>query len=111
VFSLNWSGYSAFTGTNANPNPTYDSVTGVLGSWTVPVLAASTGGDTFSSAWVGIDGFVSPVVEQIGTEHDVIDGVPSYYAWFEMFPADTQLIDGFPVDAETKLKRRLSTKG
>lgn len=111
VLSLNWSGYSAFTGSNTNPNPTYGSVTGVSGTWTVPGLAASTGGDTYSSAWTGIDGYVSPVVEQIGTEHDVIDGTPTYYAWFEMFPADTQLIEGFPVDAGDKIESQVIYQG
>lgn len=97
--SLNWSGYSAFTGTTDEPNPTYGSVTKVSGSWTVPTVTVNEGGDTFSAAWVGIDGYSagSTTVEQIGTEHDVIDGVPVYLAWFEMYPAASQIIDGMVV--------------
>lgn len=111
VHSLNWSGYSAFTGTKKNPNPTFGSVTEASGTWTVPELASSRGGDTYSSAWVGIDGYVSPVVEQIGTEHDVINGIPTYFAWFEMFPADSQLIEGFPVDIGDKIEAQVTYEG
>lgn len=109
--SLNWSGYSAFTGTHANPNPTYDTVTGAAGTWKVPHVTASAGGDTYSAAWVGIDGFVNSTVEQIGTEHDVISGIPTYFAWFELFPADSQLIEGFPVDPGDKIEAQVTSKG
>ncbi len=95
--SFNWSGYTSFTGLPNLPIPSYNSVTKVQGTWQVPELVASEGGDTYSSAWVGIDGFSSPTVEQIGTEHDVIDGASVYLAWFEMYPADPQEIEGFPI--------------
>lgn len=109
--SLNWSGYTAITGTSNAPNPTQDSVTHVSGSWTVPTLIPNVEGDTFSSAWVGIDGYVSPVVEQIGTEHDVINGSSNYFAWFSLFPAPTQVIDGFPVNPGDVIEGRVTYKG
>jgi hypothetical protein len=37
---------------------------------------------------VGIDGYNSNTVEQIGTDSDITNGTPQYYAWFEMFPRD-----------------------
>jgi len=111
VLSLNWSGYSAFTGTKQNPDPTYGTVTQASGSWIVPEVIASSSGDTYSAAWVGIDGYVSPVVEQIGTEHDVIDGVPTYYAWFELYPADSQMIEGFPVEEGDKIEAQVTYEG
>lgn len=109
--SINWSGYVAITGTSTSPNPTYNSVTSVSGSWVVPTLIPNVNGDTFSSAWVGIDGFTSPVVEQIGTDQFVINGDPTYRAWFSMFPAPTQLIDGFPVDAGDIIEGRVDYQG
>jgi hypothetical protein len=43
-------------------------------------------GTTYSALWVGIDGFGNSTVEQLGTEQDTINGVPSYSAWWEMYP-------------------------
>ncbi len=94
VSSNNWSGYVAednFT------TPTTDSVTSVSGSWIVPEIVP-TCDDNYSAYWVGIDGFTSSTVEQIGTEHDYIGGALQYYAWFEMFPGPSFLISGFPVN-------------
>lgn len=91
--STNWSGYAAATNL-AHPQP--KSVTRVVGSWTVPAVS-STVTDAYSSIWVGIDGYKSPSVQQIGTEQDWIGGEAQYYAWYEMFPANSHLIQGFPV--------------
>jgi hypothetical protein len=43
-------------------------------------------GTSYSSFWVGIDGYSSKTVEQIGTDSDIISGVPTYTAWYEMYP-------------------------
>jgi hypothetical protein len=74
--STNWSGYAVAASRGA--------VTSVIGSWVVPTVSGT--GTAYSSAWVGIDGFNSSSVEQIGTDSDVSNGVPQYYAWFEMYP-------------------------
>jgi len=85
--STNWSGY-AVTGSSG-------AVTDAKASWTVPVVTCtdnsigSTGG--YSSFWVGIDGWSSNTVEQIGTDSDCISpqgqpNTPTYYAWFEFYP-------------------------
>src|SRR5262245_16449591 len=59
--STNWSGY-AVTGAPG-------SITRVKGSWTVPaVQGPCTAQFQASSFWVGIDGFMSNTVEQIGTD-------------------------------------------
>jgi hypothetical protein len=73
--SSNWSGY-AVTGT---------SVSYVAGSWLVPTVSTTTSG--YTSVWVGIDGFSSSTVEQIGTDSDYVSGRVSYYAWYEMYPS------------------------
>ena len=76
--STNWSGYviSASSG----------SVTGVKGSWIVPAVQSGTPSGSYSSFWVGIDGFSSTTVEQIGTDSDMTSSGPVYYAWFEFYP-------------------------
>jgi hypothetical protein len=76
--STNWSGYAVQT------NSTSTAVNSVSGSWTVPTVTGT--GTAYSSDWVGIDGFNSNSVEQIGTDSDLTNGKPTYYAWYEMYP-------------------------
>ncbi len=91
--SSNWSGYAAQTNLNT---PLSGAVTAVGGSWVVPTVTGSVTG--YSSAWVGIDGYSSSTVEQIGTEQDTsINGKTTYYAWYEMYPAGSVLISNFKV--------------
>ncbi len=71
----NWSGY-AETG----------SFTGVTGTWTVPSVSASSGA-TYSSAWIGVDGFNDSSLIQTGTEEDYYSGATHYDAWWEILPA------------------------
>ena len=65
--SSNWSGYaetgSGFTSATAN--------------WTVPTVTASSG-NTYSSAWVGIDGDGNSNLIQTGTEADYAGGRATY---------------------------------
>lgn len=74
--SYNWSGYVI----QAAPY----SVQMVTGSWRVP--AVSGNGNLYQSQWVGIDGFGTETVEQIGTSSEVREGKPKYYSWYEFFP-------------------------
>jgi hypothetical protein len=96
--STNWAGYAVTA-----PTPFTD----VKGSWTQPAAncssaAASTsngkGGNgngggsgkahsTYSSFWVGIDGYSSNTVEQTGTDADCTGTTPAYYGWYEFYPA------------------------
>ncbi|MCL4535195.1 MAG: G1 family endopeptidase [Bacteroidetes bacterium] len=118
-YSTNWAGYAI---------PASGGVSDVIGTWTVPAVqqcgstttTTTTGTNVraqvasngkaghgkpsstttgYSSAWVGIDGYNSNTVEQIGTEQDCINGAPRYYAWYEMYPQyPTNLSTGsFPV--------------
>lgn len=91
--STNWSGYAVATNLTAKK----DKVTTVSGSWVVPQLL-STPQNAYSSFWVGIDGYSSNSVEQLGTEHDWLAGKQQNYAWFEMFPNYGFEISGFPVN-------------
>ncbi len=81
--SANWSGYAITTKSGY-------AVKAVYGSWTVPAITGNSTG--YSADWVGIDGYKSPTVEQIGTESDNYGGTGSYYAWYEMFPRDSYTI-------------------
>jgi peptidase A4-like protein len=74
--STNWSGYAAHHGK-------YQSVSA---SWVEPKGHCHSG-RTYSSFWVGLDGYGSRTVEQTGSEVDCAGGRPRYFAWFEMFPA------------------------
>jgi hypothetical protein len=87
--SQNWSGY-AVTG------PT-GSVSDVTGSWVVPAVTCATGETSYAAFWIGIDGDASRTVEQIRTDADCQQGVPTYYAWFEFFPFLPRLITTVPV--------------
>ncbi|HVJ55500.1 MAG TPA: G1 family glutamic endopeptidase [Aliidongia sp.] len=89
--SMNWSGYTA------DEAPPY---TSVQGSWVVPNVsfAGAAAGVTqeASSNWVGIGGLHDndPGLIQIGTEQDAFsDGSTDYFAWFEMLPAISVVIN------------------
>ncbi len=83
IVGTNWSGYVAATNVNS---PATESVSAVTGTWVVPRVSV-TASDAYSSDWVGIDGWTSPTVEQVGTEGDSLGGVATYSAWWEMYPA------------------------
>jgi peptidase A4-like protein len=79
--STNWSGY-AVTGSNG----AYKSVSA---SWTEPSATCSSRTDQYAAFWVGLDGYSSDSVEQTGTDSDCVGrNDPSYYGWYEMYPAD-----------------------
>jgi hypothetical protein len=90
----NWSGYAIETNLTS---PQKNAVTDVKGSWVVPNLTCDNK-TTYSSNWVGIDGYSSPTVEQLGTEHDCYRGKASYSAWYEMYPRSPHSIN-IPVKA------------
>ncbi len=84
--SSNWSGY-ALSGSGFNS---------VTGSWTVQAVAASSR-STYSSQWIGIDGFNNSNLIQTGTESDYVNGAARYGAWWEILPAAETVISGLPV--------------
>ena len=84
--SSNWSGY-AITGSG------YHAVTA---KWTVPAVTASRKA-TYSSDWVGIDGYNNSNLIQTGTESDYYNGSAHYDAWWEILPAAETVIPSIPV--------------
>jgi hypothetical protein len=76
--STNWSGYAVSAAS---------AFTNVVGSWVQPTATCSRRSTTYASFWVGIDGYSSGSVEQLGTDSDCSRGTARYYAWYEMYPA------------------------
>jgi hypothetical protein len=60
---------------------------------------------------VGIDGYNSNSVEQIGTDSDCVGRGPSYYAWYEMYPAGSVQIPSFQVYPGDKLTAEVAVSG
>jgi hypothetical protein len=80
VNSSNWSGYALSRGNGA--------FRGVSASWVQPAgHCAGVAGHRYAAFWVGLDGFASHSVEQTGTDTDCRGRTPTYYGWYEMFPA------------------------
>ncbi|HEX4791470.1 MAG TPA: G1 family glutamic endopeptidase [Actinospica sp.] len=78
VSSSNWSGYAATGSSGAFKS--------VASSWKQPTLTC-TSKTTYSSYWVGLDGYSNSALEQTGTEADCIGGKAEYGAWWEVLPA------------------------
>jgi hypothetical protein len=79
--SFNWSGY-------ADTSTTAQEFTKVSGDWTTPSVTCSAE-DQITSDWVGLDGFGTGTVEQLGTISWCFESTPTYFTWYEMFPAGT----------------------
>jgi hypothetical protein len=102
VLSYNWSGY-------ADSARTSGTFTGVSGQWRVPQVRCGRE-DEISSAWVGLDGFANGTVEQAGTVSWCFKGVPTYYTWYEMMPADAVDV-GKTLHPGDKVTARVSRRG
>jgi hypothetical protein len=90
--SFNWSGYAVETAAGT--------VTHAKGSWIVPAIPRDScaGTNQYASFWVGIDGFNSNTVEQIGTDSDCQNGQPTYYAWYEFYPRPGFIINSLKIN-------------
>lgn len=84
--SSNWSGY-AISGSGFSA---------ITGSWTVQAVS-QTRRSTFSSQWIGIDGFNNSNLIQTGTESDFYSGSAHYDAWWEILPAAETVIPSISV--------------
>jgi hypothetical protein len=114
-YSYNWGGYALvvggevatsasgnkyWTSTSVNPILPY-TVSYVYGEWTVPSIKPGvTGFIADTSVWVGIDGYDSNTVEQVGTSstYDPSTSQISYYAWWEMYPKFSHPINAMNVN-------------
>jgi hypothetical protein len=97
--SSNWSGY-AVTGSG------YSSATA---QWVVQSVAPSRKA-TYSSEWVGIDGYNNSSLIQTGTESDYYNGAAHYDAWWEILPAAETVIPTITVSPGDHMSATI-TKG
>jgi len=105
VTSSNWSGYAVEAASV---------FTDVRGSWVEPAATCNTFGAHYAAFWAGIDGYSSESVEQLGTDSDC-NGYdrPSYYAWYEMYPAAPVTLSSaaYPVEQGDTLSAEVSVNG
>ncbi len=102
--STNWSGYAIY-----KSGVTF---TDVKGSWVQPTATCNTTGHKYSSFWVGIDGYNSGSVEQLGTDTDCTSqNHPQYYAWYEMYPAGSVQINTVTVHPGDSFTAEVSRAG
>ena len=87
--STNWSGYAVETNLQS---PQTNAVTLVQSQWVVPAVSCPNRSSSYSSIWVGIDGYSDGTVEQIGTDQDCNRRNPVYYAWYEMYPQSSHTV-------------------
>jgi hypothetical protein len=114
-YSINWSGYAIVVGGevvttlsgnkywgSSQANPIYPyTVSYVYGEWTVPAIGVGTTGYIADvSVWIGIDGYDSGTVEQIGTssEYNPSTGEIAYSAWWEVYPKFSHRISAMKVN-------------
>ncbi len=105
VGSYNWSGYVDWSITTGY----FDKVSG---TWTVPSVSSScTSEDTMSVDWVGLDGWRDTTVEQDGVAEWCYEDVPTYFTWYEMYPAGSVTVGTslHPGDAITASVSRSGT--
>ena len=92
--STNWSGYAVETNL---VTPAANAVTDVKGSWMLTTVTPTPPYSAYSASWIGIDGYSSGTVEQIGTEADWVNGKAVYSAWYEMYPKWSKTISSLTV--------------
>jgi hypothetical protein len=105
VTSTNWGGYAVEDASQ---------FTDVQGTWVQPAATCSSRSTQYASFWVGIDGYSSNSVEQLGTDSDCTGrNRPSYYAWYEMYPANSVNISTkkYPVRAGDTLTAEVKVSG
>jgi hypothetical protein len=60
---------------------------------------------------VGIDGYSSNTVEQVGTDSDCQNGTPVYYAWFEFYPHPSFTINSVPISPGKVVSAEVQSNG
>jgi len=103
TYTLNWAGYVAKTA----------HYTSVSASWVQPAVKCGANNEYVAAFWVGLDGYSSNSVEQLGADSDCSRGTPSYYAWFEMYPAASVNLSSstYPVKAGDTLTGTVTHSG
>jgi hypothetical protein len=82
VVSGNWSGYISLPKSGKTTKFSF-----VEANYSVPSVNCSVTSYAFSYHWVGLDGWNDGTVEQDGVGSFCVNGSPTYFAWYEMYPA------------------------
>lgn len=82
--SINWSGY-----TITHAGYSFDAI---RGKWQQPAANCADGKTTEAVFWIGLDGFGSSTVEQVGTGVECYQGRAYYFAWWEMVPTAPHIV-------------------
>jgi hypothetical protein len=85
--------------------------TEVKGSWIVTAADCDKTPNSDSSEWVGIDGWNSNTVEQVGTDADCNGKNPSYYVWYEFYPKNTVVISDVSIAPGDKFSAEVTYDG
>ena len=99
--SQNWEGYVIAGSTG--------SVQNVTGSWFVPSVVCSQTPSSVSASWIGIDGWSSSTVEQIGTVSECSGTSASYYSWYEFYPQEYMVSISGHTQAGDTINAQVST--
>jgi hypothetical protein len=102
VTSTNWSGYAA-----TSAGGTYSQVSS---KWKEPSVKC-TQTESIAVFWVGIDGYTSGSVEQDGSLAYCLQGVATYYTWWEMYPTNAVQIVGMTVQPGDKITSSVVRSG
>lgn len=101
--AYNWSGY-------ADVSSTAKTFTRVSGRWKTPRVKCGRQ-DELTSEWVGLDGYNDGTVEQDGTVSWCYLGHPTYFSWYEIYPAQNTVEVGKSVRAGDKVAASVSRTG
>jgi Peptidase A4 family len=85
-YSGNWSGYMSLPEAKKATAFRY-----VGAEYSVPSVNCGVTPTAFVYNWVGLDGDTDGTVEQDGVGSYCVSGTPTYFAWYEMFPAGLQI--------------------
>ncbi|MFJ9458560.1 G1 family glutamic endopeptidase [Kitasatospora sp. NPDC101447] len=94
-----WGGYITYGST----------FTTISGTWNIPALDC-TNNRGIASPWVGLDGWDSDTVEQIGVDLDCTTGRAQYNTWVEMYPQDS-IYFAEPVQAGDSMTGTVTDEG
>ena len=73
-----WSGFAAYG----------DHFRYVTATYSIPSINCTISPDaSYDSEWVGLDGYGSATVEEIGTTAECLSGTPYYYSFYDMNPS------------------------
>lgn len=97
--SANWSGYAIETTKK-------DQIISIAGDWIVPSVKPSKE-NTYSTVWIGIDGFNNHSLIQVGTIQDFSNGNAHYTAFWEVLPSIAQIIP-YPVAPNDQMHAKIS---